>query len=464
MKTLNYLLLAVLITACGQGPFPLPPKKPAPPPPPPPVEGTVLSEECVEYTLVQKIADGKGGSYEELTQRSPDCGWNPPPYGELFGTECDGYALVTTYHDGEYGFYEVREKDAEICGFIPPVFNVAIDNTYGDRFRPVVVTVEYMVQGEPAEWTYEVEMGRAEKVSDDTLHIYGDGTGNSVDFLLYINGESFLYHLKEEPRCGVEDSKDCLGYTQYGEWDLIYYHEEDTDIVDVELMVAVYDYDSTSPVPLTDTEDSRYKKVVTRVSQYNEMMDKSGIFINWVLKEVYLWRIPDLHGGEDFTRSIDVDIGLGMGVSYPDTCGVAYPNVSFDRAGFGLSRCGYQIDLHELGHVVGLAHGPNNSAYNDEGYIFPEFGHGDYDQCGSRTDDIMSYGSKDHFFNSKKDCDDVFPGKGYAGPSGDRLRADSAYHWNRIRYDLSLIHDEHTDRERPAPLTSMEETRELIVD
>ena len=191
-----------------------------PPPPPPPTAGTELSRACDGYTLSVVIADGQGGSEEVVEPRSPECGWNPPPFGELVGTECEEpYTLVSTYHDGEYGTYEEREADVEECGYIPPSLEVTIDNTYGDRFRPVVVTVDYRVQGESAEWTYEVEMGRAVKVDDNTLHIYGDGTGNSVDFNLQINDESYLYQLKAEPVCAVERASngipyDCVGYRQ----------------------------------------------------------------------------------------------------------------------------------------------------------------------------------------------------------------------------------------------------------
>ena len=116
-----------------------------------------------------------------------------------------------------------------------------------------------------------------------------------------------------------------------------------------------------------------------------------------------------------------------------------------------------------------MAHGPNNSGYPREGYIFPEFGHGDYNQCkGGRTDDIMSYGDKTHFYNSTQDCADRFDYYTDRGlPAGDRFRADSAYHWNRIRYDLSLIHDEHA-KESPASarlrVVPLDDDRPLIID
>ncbi len=244
MKNLLTASLLALLVACGGGGSPSSPVQPVdpvepvePPPPPPPEAGTILDSDCQEYTLVEQIADGEGGRYEEVTPRSEACGWNPPPYGEPYGTDCEEpYTLVETFHDGEYGLYDERTEDSETCGYIPPSLTVTIDNTYGDRFRPVVVTVDYTVQGEAAEWTYEVEAGRAVKVDDNTLHIFG-GEGNSVDFILYINDESFLYQLKEEPRCAVEDNLDCLGYIQYGELDLIYYGEGATRVVTVELAV-----------------------------------------------------------------------------------------------------------------------------------------------------------------------------------------------------------------------------------
>lgn len=474
MRPVIAAMVLCLLSACGGGGTdtqpvtPIIPAEPVePPPPPPPAEGTILSSACQEYTLVEKIADGQGGSYEEITIREPSCGWNPPPAGDLYATECvDPYTLVETFHDGEYGFYEERAEDSETCGYIPPSLTVTIDNTYGDRFRPVVVTVDYTVQGEAAEWTYEVEAGRAVKVDDNTLHIFG-GEGNSVDFILYINDESYLYHLKEEPRCAVENNFDCLGYIQYGEWDLIYYGEGDTLVVPIQLAVTHYTGDDALHGTQVAEDSWEYKDTESRVVEYNRIMERDGIYIEWVLSGVYWSNSRSIWYSEQFLRDLPVDIGLGKGYSEPDTCGVARPNTSFRNAGFGFSKCGVNVDLHELGHVVGLAHGPNNPSFAQTGYIFPEFGHGDYNQCGGTTDDIMSYGAMDHFFNSELNCEAVYPSRGYVGVAGDRFRADAAYHWNRVRYDLSLIHDEHNKKD-PAEARSMrlnmDDDRPLIMD
>lgn len=477
MKKILASSLLALLVACGGGGSesagPVDPPTtvtPPPPPPPPPTEGTVLSSECEEYTLVEQVADGQGGSTERVTPRAEACGWNPPPYGELYATECEEpYTLVSTYHDGEYGYYDEREEDSEQCGYIPPSLEVTIDNTYGDRFRPVIVTVDYRVQGEPAEWTYYVELGRAVKVDDNTLHIYGSGEGNSVDLILEINGESFLYQLKREPRCAVDDATDCLGHVQFGGWDLIYYGEGDTLVVPVQIALTLHDPTYPEPTPL-DPSYKKYAELELRVEEYNKRFEADGIFIRFELVGIWMWANQDLRDGERFIRTLDADIGLGLNTTYAGTCGVAYPNTRFSQAGFGFSACGYKTDLHELGHVVGLAHGPNNPAYPQEGYIFPEFGHGDYDQCNGSSDDIMSYGSKTHFFNSEKTCAEVFPDNPYLatdGPAGDRFRADSAFHWNRVRYDLSLVYDEHIKKD-PAVARSrvvpLDDDRPLIID
>ena len=141
----------------------------------------------------------------------------------------------------------------------------------------------------------------------------------------------------------------------------------------------------------------------------------------------------------------------------------------------GMSRCTWKTDLHELGHAVGLAHGPENQAYQANGYIFPDFGHGWNDYCGN-YDDIMSYGYNDEGFgNSRQTCGDQYSGIRVVGdaPAGHRDYHDSAYHLNRVRYDVSLIHDEnkYVDPEgrqkvsaRPSGYDIEKENRPLIVD
>ena len=100
--------------------------------------------------------------------------------------------------------------------------------------------------------------------------------------------------------------------------------------------------------------------------------------------------------------------------------------------------------------MVGLSHGPDNRAFAEEGYIWPDFGHG-YSQpfCSDQNIDIMAYGQRSYVHNnSTLDCPDGWP-------AGDRSYADSAYHLNRVRYDVSMIGA--TD----APPAYMEEVPEM---
>lgn len=474
MKKTSILLLAVMLTACGGGGS-------SSPSPTPPREGTLLSSECNEFTLVERFANGQGGFTEEVTSRSPACGWDPTPYGELSETFCeDPYTLVSVYHDGEYGFYEEREENAETCGYTPESLDVVIDNTFGDRFRPVVVTVDYRVQGEPSgDWTYNVEYGRAVRVDDNTLHIYGDGEGPSVMFFLEINGESYQYQLLPEPRCSAERNAngvayDCTGYRFRGPLEgFIYYGEDDTTRVSLEVALIYNNPEAESRVatfvPFEDLSRGERQNVMDRLADYQETFDKSGVHIDWVLGGVYYLRLGSLQVLEAVASTLGVDIAIGIGRSYDGTCGVAFPNTSFPTGypGAGLSRCGAYTDLHEMGHAVGLAHGPQNSSNEASGYIWPDFGHGWNELCSGPFRDLMAYGGqRQTFWNSTVLCRDMVPNQGDSDRlAGDRDYADSAYHWNRIRYDLSIVNDEHNK----GPLRSLHDIhvrpqRQLIED
>jgi hypothetical protein len=157
---------------------------------------------------------------------------------------------------------------------------------------------------------------------------------------------------------------------------------------------------------------------------------------------------------ESIVTRIPVDITLGYGTSYPDTCGVADVTTYFreGKPPTSMSRCTYYTDLHELGHSVGLAHGPENQYNEAVGYIFPEFGHGYNDICG-QYDDLMSYGYDGKFHsNSTLFCDEIF-GDWYEGIwAGGREYSDTGYALNRVRYNVSLIHDENKYVEKDARL------------
>ena len=150
-------------------------------------------------------------------------------------------------------------------------------------------------------------------------------------------------------------------------------------------------------------------------------------------------------------RDLPVDILLGKNLTCPETCGCAQVRTFFDEETTPLpsaSSCSVTVDLHEIGHTVGLAHGPDNRTNEREGYIWPEFGHGHSTPFCVATADLMSYesGANIHM-NSMQTCEDQFGQTGNYlsdpdAPAGSREYADSAYHLNRVRYDVSLIHCE----------------------
>ena len=98
-------------------------KVPPPPPPPPnPPAGAELNRECDGFDLVLTIADGNGGSTEQRTPNSPECGYVPPnpPAGTELARRCEGFDLVLTLADGNGGSYEQTTPNSPECGYVPP--------------------------------------------------------------------------------------------------------------------------------------------------------------------------------------------------------------------------------------------------------------------------------------------------------------------------------------------------------
>ena len=195
------------------------------------------------------------------------------------------------------------------------------------------------------------------------------------------------------------------------------------------------------------------------------MYERSGVHVRLVLEPsaVGFGRYMNNTGHTNMTRKIGTaDVALGRGMTCLDTGGCAIANTQFtDGMGFTVAgtilRPDPYIGLHEIGHMVGLAHGPDNSGFAGEGYIWPGFGHG-YSTpfCNDQATDLMSYGYKATVHNnSEMLCPD-------GQPAGSREYADSAYHLNRVRYDVSLIGIEVNDT--PGHMDDLPETGPLILD
>lgn len=435
-------------------------------PPSQPEQGTVLKWSCNGTTLFEKIADGNGGVITSVTGNSKQCGYTPPvpEAGTLLREGCSkDYPGVKwfQYADGNGGVYSEKDNKSVECGWEPPTLVLELEKAEGDRFKPVIVNVDYTnFLGEKEPWGIEhasTTIGSMERDGDHIL-IYGDG--RTGDGILTLGTKEIQFRIDPEPVCTVEDRIDCVGYYQRPSQEYIYYGEDDDTIVTWELGIFVYashsKYGNDQPVEILeewDETNEQWAKYQKKVKSYNEVYELSGVNIRYKLTKLYLvhWHLT----GEisSLARGLPVDIVLGRGTTYPGTCGVAKVKTTFRKGQVptSMSNCGIYVDLHEMGHSVGLAHGPENQYNEASGYIFPDFGHGWNDICGTK-DDLMSYGYEGYYHsNSALYCDEIFSNIYEGVLAGGKDFSDTAYTLNRIRYNVSLIHPENDYVDRTAP-------------
>jgi hypothetical protein len=341
--------------------------------------------------------------------------------------------------------------------------SVEIDNKYGDRFKPVSVRVEYTIDGVGAKYEFKVPYGDVEESHDGFL-IYGDGQRHE-DLVFTVNGEEYLYQLRREPRCGKVDMvTDCTGYTYRGtERGYIYYGEEDQDIVYWGLAYTAYD-NTLQPYEWVEEPDGPVvDEALHMIRLANEIYEAAGVYVRLYLEKAIRARYMNNQGHTSVAKDAapTADIAIGRGVTCEGAGGCAQVYVTF-REGSGnlpagtMQRQDIYVFLHELGHMVGLAHGLDNYANPAQGYIWPQFGQGYSTPFCGNTTDLMSYHPNGVTHNNSLiTCPD-------GEPAGSREISDTAYHLNRVRYDVSLI-----GKEPDAPPAFMDEPPEtgpLVID
>jgi hypothetical protein len=354
-----------------------------------------------------------------------------------------------------------------------PVLEVSAVNTVGDRFRPIKFDVDYTLRGRPKNYPVEATLGNV-RVDGSSVTIHSDGTLGTGTVV--IADEEFKYEFVEEPRCTSSDNYDCNGYYKRSPstQQYVHYGLEDDRVVKWEITwVQHYSqrewdengYEEMYPNGMPILEQRVLNRINGRIEEANEMLRRSGVFVELVISEMFyypydigrdpVYGLRELRDSRKFGRGKS-DLLFGSGYSRSGTCGVAFVSTRFVESypPVSVATCGVSTMLHEIGHSVGLAHGPNNVTNAASGYIYPWFGHGWYDVC-EREDTIMSYGESRKFFsNSDLTCGDVFGDeerrfRSYQdSPAGNRDYTDEAYVLNMVRYSVSLIHDEHSDKRR----------------
>ena len=443
------LSLSCLLVGCGGGSSSIEePTQVIPPAPNNPAQGTILDESCNGTTLVKSVANGNGGSTQQETPNSEQCGYEPLPE---FGTPV-----------GE-----------SYCGSSTPT----------DRFAELLNIINRVRR-------------------DDRLQDYADGEGGTYTERVARLDETCFEQMEAPPDCPTTatatgdaryDYMTCDGIKQKTNTDFPYSDgHPGTAIID---MLIVWDTNITEQ----QLDSMTVEEFISRqFKQANLMFDETGTDIRLRLagvKEVDVAR-GDLYrqyaaffngryefkGLDDWQRDAEADLAFLFKFRDSDAiaCGVASLDATRGLTKTrGITQCFHnsvfqeneatryyeraqETFAHEVGHLLGLSHAWDDAGgtpalfeysygYNLPGYQ-PKKGDPDYQGAYSGYGTIMSYADLATGRFSDRDFYATIPETGNSvahGTDGGGFYisdekpppTDAVDHLRRVRYLMSQLHE-----------------------
>lgn len=233
MRNFFVITLVSILTACGGGGSDSPQSVPVPTNP---AAGTVLDTSCDGTTLIETIADGNGGSTQQETPNSSECGYvAPPAEGTILDEFCEDTTKVTITADGLGGEVRSEEEKSEDCGYVGPP---AAGTLYGESY------CAYILEDDP--YLEEANEQINHLVRQDRLQDYHDGEGGIyTDRLVHIDETCFV-QMEEPADCPTdysptEDSRfdyvTCDGVKQRSSVSFPF-DKEDTGLAIIDMLVV----------------------------------------------------------------------------------------------------------------------------------------------------------------------------------------------------------------------------------